>query len=93
MIKVIVEHKETGVKEEYRKYKESEIWLEYSLAIILVMVFVAYCIIRRFEVAVIFLGLSYLCFSKGREMSRQNLLIDFIVDLSQALNEKDGDDD
>ena len=44
---------------------------------------------------VCFLSYSYIFFAKGREWDRQNLLIEFVVDLSQALTEKteEGGDD
>lgn len=93
MIKVIVQSKESGNAEEYRQYKQSEIWTMYALAIILGVCFIGTCIAKQYEIGLLFLIGSYSCFSKGRDMSRQNLLIDLIVDLLQALNEKDGEND
>lgn len=93
MIKVIVQNKESGNTEEYRQYKQSEIWTMYALAIILGVCFIGTRIAMQYEICLLFLIGSYSCFSKGRDMARQNLLIDFIVDLSKALNEKDGEDD
>ena len=93
MIKVIVQSKKSGNTEEYRQYKQSEIWTMYALSIILGVCFIGTCIAKQHETALLFLIGSYSCFSKGRDMARQNLMIDFIVDLSQALNEKDGEDE
>ena len=93
MIKVIVESKESGITEEYRQYKQSEIWTMYALTIIFGVCFIGTCMAKQYEIGLLFLIGSYSCFSKGRDMSRQNLLIDFVVDLSQALNEKDGEDE
>lgn len=95
MIKVIVERKSTGDTKEYRRHYLIEIVIMYVAAAVYAALMIAVVLWREYMLALCFLSYSYIFFAKGREWDRQNLLIEFVVDLSQALTEKteEGGDD
>lgn len=95
MIKVVVESKSRGDKEEYRHHKRIVIVIMYVAAAVYAALMIAVVLWREYMLALCFLSYSYIFFAKGREWDRQNLLIEFVVDLSQALTEKteEGGDD
>ncbi len=87
MIKVIVQRKGNGDTKEYRRHNLIDIIIMYVGAALLLGFTLACMISRLHLLALLFLALSFIFFSKGLEWDRQNLLIEFVVDLSQALTE------
>lgn len=94
MIKVVVESKSRGDKEEYRHHKRIVIVIMYVAAAFHLVVTLASCLSRQFMLALVFLCYSYIFFSKGRELYRENLMIEFLVDMAEAMmeNEKEGEE-
>ena len=93
MIKVVVERKSTGDTEEYIHHKKWVSVIAYAVAVVNAMVMVACLFSREFVLGLLCLLCSWIAFSKGRELERLNLLIEFVVDLSQALTEKEKEDE
>ena len=89
MIKVIVQRKSNGDTKEYRRHNMIDIIIMYVGAALLLSIMLACMLSRLHLLALFFLAISFIFFSKGLEWDRQNLLIEFVVDLSQALNEKE----
>ena len=93
MIKVVVERKSTGDTKEYRRHYLIEIIVMYVAAAVYASLMIATALWWQYTLALFFLACSYIFFSKGREWDRQNLLIEFVADLSQALTEKEKEDE
>lgn len=93
MIKVVVERKSTGDTEEYIHHKKWVSVIAYAVAVVNAMVMVACLFSREFVLGLLCLLCSWIAFSKGRELERLNLLIEFVVDMTQALNEQNEKED
>lgn len=94
MIKVVVERKSTGDTKEYRRHYLIEIVIMYVAAAVCAALMIAVVLWREYMLALCFLCYSYIFFAKGREWDRQNLLIEFVVDMAKAMmeNEKEGEE-
>lgn len=90
MIKVIVNRKDTDETEEFFYHERWEFVIQYMVAVIQI-VFMAFSVflLKDFPFAMVCLLFSFESYSKVKELKRENLMIDFVVDLSQALNEKE----
>lgn len=93
MIEIIVERKSTGDKEKYRHHKRSTIIIMYLSAVFYVLLTAVYGLTKQYMLAWCFLILSYVFFSKGRELQRENLIIEFVVDMAEAIELEKGDED
>ena len=94
MIKVVVERKSTGDTKEYRRHYLIEIVIMYVAAAVCAALMIAVVLWREYMLALCFLCYSYIFFAKGREWDRQNLLIEFVADMAEAMmeNEKEGEE-
>lgn len=93
MIKVVVESKSRGDKEEYRHHKRIVIVIVYVAAAFYLVLTLASCLSNQFMLALFFLTISYIFFSKGRELYRENLMIEFVVDMAEAMMENEKEDE
>ncbi len=93
MIKVIVERKSTGDTKEYRRHYLIEIVIMYVAAAVCAALMIAVVLWREYMLALCFLSYSYIFFAKGREWDRQNLLIEFVVDMAEAMMENEKEDE
>lgn len=90
MIKVIVSRKNTDETEEFFYHERREFVLQYLIAAVQIVFMAIFAFLfKDFIFAMICLLFSYDSYSEVKRMKRENLMIDFVVDLSQALNEKE----
>ena len=89
MIKLVVEQSNTGKVEEYYYHKKWEYIAQYALAAFNIGVMIVCIFSKDYLLALYCLAMSFFCASKGRELERENLIIEFVAELSTTTKDKD----
>lgn len=90
MIKVTINRKDSDETEDFFYHERFEFFFQYLIAAIQIVFMAVFAfLLKDFIFAMICLLFSYESYSEVKRMKRENLMIDFVVDLSQALNEKE----
>jgi hypothetical protein len=90
MIKVTINRKDSDETEDFFYHERFEFFFQYLIAAIQIVFMAVFAFLfKDFIFSMICLLFSYDSYSEVKRMKRENLMIDFVVDLSQALNEKE----
>ena len=90
MIKVTVNRNDTDETEDFFYHERFEFVFQYLIAAIQIVFMAVFAFLYKdFVFALICLLFSYESYSEVKRTKRENLMIDLVVDLSQALNEKE----
>ena len=90
MIKVTVNRNNTDETKDFFYHERWEIVFQYIIAALeIVLMAISLFSFKDIPLAMFCLLFSFESAQKAKELKRENLLIDFVVDLSQALNEKE----
>lgn len=86
---MLIENKETGDVERFYYHPKWEIIFWYVIAALYLVCIVSCVIVKDYFLAFLNLGLSYMSYSKTKELKKENLMMDFFMDLAKNAETED----
>lgn len=89
MLEMVVENKETGKVEVFHYHPKWEIVFWYVIAALYLVCVVSSVIVRDYFLGFLNLGLSYMSYSKTKDLRKENMMMDFFMDVARDAETED----